>query len=134
MSNTITKYFDFFTDMKFSYLYITSKEFFQVLFGSDGKASACNMGDPGLIPGLGRSPGEGNGNPLQYSCLENPRDGGAWQATVHGVAKSWTQQPLHFISLHFIHTFSLPCEHFLIECKFQEILERSIKLFLNCKQ
>ena len=45
--------------------------------GSNGKASACNTGDPGLIPGLGRSPGEGNGNPLQYSCLENPRDGRA---------------------------------------------------------
>ena len=49
--------------------------------GSDGKASACNVGDPGLIPGLGRSSGEGNGNPLQYSCLENPMDRGAWQAT-----------------------------------------------------
>ena len=49
------------------------------------------MGDPGTIPGLGRSPGEGNGNPLQYSCLENPMDGGAWWATVHGVAKSGTQ-------------------------------------------
>ena len=46
--------------------------------GSDGKASICNAGDPGLIPGLGRSPGEGNGNPLQYSCLENPMDRGAW--------------------------------------------------------
>ena len=46
--------------------------------GSDGKVSACNAGDPGSIPGLGRSPGEGNGNPLQYSCLENPTDGGAW--------------------------------------------------------
>ena len=46
--------------------------------GSDGKASACNVGDPGPIPGLGRSAGEGNGNPLQYSCLENPVDGGAW--------------------------------------------------------
>ena len=45
--------------------------------GSDGKASACNEGDPGLIPGSGRSPGEGNGNPLQHSCLENPMDGGA---------------------------------------------------------
>ena len=45
--------------------------------GSDGKASACNVGDPGSIPGLGRSPGEGNGNPLQYSCLENSMDGGA---------------------------------------------------------
>ena len=46
--------------------------------GSDGKASAYNAGDPGSIPALGRSPGEGNGNPLQYSCLENPVDGGAW--------------------------------------------------------
>ena len=53
--------------------------------------SACNVGDLGSIPGLGRSPGEGDGNPLQYSCLENPMDGGAWQAIVHGVAKSWTR-------------------------------------------
>ena len=59
--------------------------------GSDSKASAHNVGDLGSIPGLGRSPGEGNGNPLQYSCLENSIDGGAWWATVHGVAKSWTQ-------------------------------------------
>ena len=58
--------------------------------GSDGKASAHNAGDPGSIPGLGRSPGEGNGNPLQYSCLENSMDGGAWWATVHGVTKSRT--------------------------------------------
>ena len=55
------------------YMYIL----FIYLF-SDGKASACNAGDPGSILGLGRSPGEGNGNPLQYSCLENSRDGGAW--------------------------------------------------------
>ena len=59
--------------------------------GSDGKASAYNAGDPGLISGPGRSPGEGNGTPLQYSCLENPMDGGAWWATVHGVAKSRTR-------------------------------------------
>ena len=59
-------------------------------FSSDGKASACNAGDLGSIPGSGRSPGEGNGNPLQYSCLENPMDGGAWGATVHRVAKSQT--------------------------------------------
>ena len=58
---------------------------------SDSKASAYNMGDLGLIPGSGRSPGEGNGKPLQYSCLENPMDGGARWATVHRVAKSWTQ-------------------------------------------
>ena len=59
--------------------------------GSEVKASACNAGDLGSIPGLGRSPGEGNGNPLQYSCLENPMDGGAWWAIVHGVAKSRTR-------------------------------------------
>ena len=57
----------------------------------DGKASAYNVGDLGSIPGLGRSPGEGNSNPLQYSCLENPMDQGAWWATVHGVTKSWTR-------------------------------------------
>ena len=59
--------------------------------GSDGKESTCNVGNSGSIPGLGRSPGKGNGNPLQYSCLGNPMDRGAWQATIHGVAKSWTQ-------------------------------------------
>ena len=58
--------------------------------GSEGKASAYNARDLGSIPGSGRSPGEGNGNPLQYSCLENPMDGEAWEATVHGVTKSWT--------------------------------------------
>ena len=60
-------------------------------FLTDGKASAYNAGDLGLIPGLGRSPREGNGNPLQYSCQKNPMDGGAWWATVHGVAKSQTR-------------------------------------------
>ena len=59
--------------------------------GSDGKETACNAGDPGSIPGLGRCPGEGNGNPLQYPCLGNCMDRGAWQATVHGVTKSRTQ-------------------------------------------
>ena len=58
--------------------------------GSDGKAFVYNVGDPGLSPGLGRSPGEGNGNPFQYYCLENPMDRGAWQAAVYGVTKSWT--------------------------------------------
>ena len=58
--------------------------------GSEVKASASSAGDLGSIPGSGRSPGEGNGNPLQYSCLENLMDGGAWQATVHGIAKSRT--------------------------------------------
>ena len=67
--------------------------------GSDGKESARNAGDPGSIPGSGRSPGEGNGNPLQYPCLENPMDGGAWQATVYGVAKSLTRLS-DFTSIH----------------------------------
>ena len=58
---------------------------------SDGKESACSAGDLGLIPELGRSPGEGNGSPLQYSCLRNPMDREAWQATVHGVSKSQTR-------------------------------------------
>ena len=57
------------------------------LGGSDGKESACDAGDPGLIPGLGRSPGEGSSNPLQYSCLENPMDRRAWRATVQAVAE-----------------------------------------------
>ena len=61
------------------------------LVAPDSKASAYNAGDLGSIPGPGRSPGEGNGNPLQYSCLENPMDWASWEATVHGVAKSWTQ-------------------------------------------
>ena len=66
----------------------TTKTYCGFSGGSDGKGSACNAGDLGSIPGLGRSPGEGNGNPLQYSCLENPMDGGAWWATVYGVAES----------------------------------------------
>ena len=65
--------------------------------GSEVKASACNVGDLGSIPGLGRSPGEGNGNPLQYSHLENPMDRGAWWATVHGVANSQTER-LHSLT------------------------------------
>ena len=76
--------------------------------GSEVKASASNAGDPGSIPGLGRSPGEGNGNPLQYSCLEDPMDGGAWWSTVHGVAKSQTQLS------DFTYTFTAPtnlCYH-----------------------
>ena len=59
--------------------------------GSEVKATACNMGDLGSIPGSGRSPGEGNGNPLKYSCLEYHMDGGAWWATVQEIAKSWTR-------------------------------------------
>ena len=70
--------------------------------GSEVKASASNAGDLGSIPGSGRSPGEGNGNLLQYSCLENPMDGGGWWATVHGSQRVGhnTTERLHFTSLH----------------------------------
>ena len=70
---------------------------FQLLFplgfpcGSDSKASACHGGDLGSVPGSGRSPGGGHGNPLQCPCLENPMDGGAWRASVHGVTQRWTR-------------------------------------------
>ena len=79
---------------------------FGFLGGSDSKASACNAGDPGLIPGWGRSPGEGNGNPLQYACLENSMNGGAWLASIYGAAKSWTQMS-NFTSLD--HVLVLVC-------------------------
>ena len=70
--------------------------------GSDGKESACNEGDPSLIPGLGRSLGEGKGYPLQYSSQENSMDRGAWRATVHKVAKSQTRLSNWHFHLHFI--------------------------------
>ena len=75
------------------------QEVFSVFRGSYGKESDCNAGDGGSIPGSKRFPGEGNGNPLQYSCLENSMNGGAWWAAVHGIAKSQTQlsdQHFHF--------------------------------------
>ena len=73
------------------YVFVISRHEVGFPGGSGGKESASNAGDPGLIPGLERSPGEGNGNLLQYSCLENPMDGGTWQATAYGVAKSQTR-------------------------------------------
>ena len=88
--------------------------------GSDGEVSVCNAGDPRSIPGLGRSPGEGNGSPLQYSCLENPMDGGVWWATVHGVAKGRTrlgdftslQSSLELMSI----VLMMPCNHLILCC------------------
>ena len=75
--------FSFFSDfMYLNFLFYIG----YFLGGSDSKESACSAGDPGLIPGSGRSPGEGNGKPLQYSCLENPMDRKGCRATVHGVA------------------------------------------------
>ena len=78
-------------------IYLLSTSYIYFPAGSEGKESACNSGDPGSIPGLGRSSGEGNGNPFQYSCLENPMDGGAWRATVPwGRNESDTIDRLHF--------------------------------------
>ena len=77
----------FFSEQKFSFFFEGGGGF---PGGSDGKAFACSAGQQGLIPGLGRFPGEGNGNPLQHSCLENSMGRGSWKTTVHGVAKSQT--------------------------------------------
>ena len=73
--------------------------------GSDSKVSVYNVGDPGSIAGSGGFPGEGNGSPLQYSCLENPMDGRAWWTTVYGVAESWTRlsDSITNIASHFLH-------------------------------
>ena len=86
-TTTFEKWFDSFLRRKTYTSYMTHPK----LGGSNDKESACSAGDPGSIPGSGRSPGEGNGNPLQHTCLENPADRGAWRATVHGVAKSQTR-------------------------------------------
>ena len=80
---------------------------------SVSKESACNAGDPGLIPGWGRSPGEGNGNPLQYSCLENPKDRGAWQATVHGILQA---RILEWVALPFSRGSSQPKDWTQVSC------------------
>ena len=91
--------------------------------GSDGKASACNAGNSGSIPGLGRSPGEGNGNPLQYSCLENSTDWGAWSATVHGVTKSWTWLG------DFTFTFTLRREEYIQVYSYRRISRQALDMF-----
>ena len=102
--------------------------------GSDSKMAAYNAGDPGSVPGLGRSTGEGNGNPLHYSCLENPIDGEAWWATVHGVAKCRTQLsdftftfkhdlktvqifPLLSFRTHFIHRWNMLSSSLYYNCR-----------------
>ena len=86
--------------------------------------SACSAGDLGSIPGSGRSPGEGNGNPLQYSCLENPMDGGAWWATAHGVTKSQTQLS------DFTHSLTHPFAWRLHSARFKSVFYHS-NYFLN---
>ena len=84
--------------------------------GSDGKESACREGDLGLIPGSGRSPGEGNGNPLQYSCLENSMDRGAWWATVHGSQRLRHDLVTNTFTLHTIIT-SKGLEQLIPKCE-----------------
>ena len=79
----------------------------ELLCGSDGRESACNAGDPGSIPGSGRCCGEGNGNPLQYSWLENSMERGTWWATVYGVPKSLTQLSDQQFHAHEINTKKL---------------------------
>ena len=95
--------------------------------GSEVKASACNAGDLSSITGLGRSPGEGNGNPLQYSCLKNPMDGGAWWATVHRITKNRTRLSdslqFHFLSfLLFAKCVALPLSSFCSSVMFMKCL------------
>ena len=84
------------------------------------KESACNAGDPGSIPGWGRSPGEGNGNPLQYACLENSMDGGAWWALVHGVTKSRTR--LRDFTHSLTYSYLFPCVFVDFYCFCYELL------------
>ena len=92
--------------------------------GSDGKASARNAGDLGLIPGSGRSPGKGNGNPPQYSCLENSMDGGPWSAVVHGVEKSLTRLSNFTFFLFFL---SGPCAKCPSETNRKNLLQNLAK-------
>ena len=96
--------------------------------GSEVKASDSNAGDPGLIPGSGRSPGEGNGNPLQYSCLENLMDRGAWWATVHRVTKSWTRLSDFTFTFPFKITIDGDCNHEIKRCL---LLGRKVMTNLN---
>ena len=103
--------------------------------GSDGKASVYNAGDPCSIPGLGRSPREGNGNQLQYYCLENPLDRGPWWAAVHGVAKSRTR----LSDFTFTFTFHVPmkpshnqCHRYIYHLQKLPLVFFTICLFIFC--
>ena len=106
-------------------LYNNNVSFLDFPGGSDGKASAYNAGDPGSIPGLRRTPGEGNGTPLQYSCLENPMGRGAWWAAVHGVTKSrghnWaTSLSLSLSCLRTVSGLNLLASPVILKCKLWE--------------
>ena len=95
--------------------------------GSDSKESASSVKDPDSIPGLGRSPGKGNGNWLQYSCLENPMDGGAWQVTVQRVGHDWVTLPVAFI----FGFFQLFHPSLRLRAALMNLLPHSGKLFTN---
>ena len=105
----------------FIYVYIYAPIYIGFPCGLDSKESTCNAGDLGLIPGLGRYPGEGNGNPLQYSCLENSMDRGAWWATVHGlqrVGHDWatnTHVCMYEVWKALV-DYLLPWQHFSLRC------------------
>ena len=94
--------------------------------GSEVKASACNVGDLGSIPGSGRSPGEGHGNPLQYSCLENSMDRGAWWATEYGVAKSWRQLGDFTFTFHFIRDWCHLTELWKLKLVYVRVMQRGL--------
>ena len=86
--------------------------------GSESKESAFNAGDPGSIPGLGRSRGEGHGNPLQYSCLETPKDRRPWWVTVHGVTKSQTQlSNFHYEAIFLLFSLNYACVYIYVYVK-----------------
>ena len=102
--------------------------------GSDCKESTLNVEDLGSIPGLGRSPGEGNSNLLQYSCLESSMDGGASQAIVHGIAKNWTQlEQLHWwtcVMEHFFEYLPAICISSLLRCLFRSLAHFKTEFFV----
>ena len=97
----VCKYVCIYVLVHFLFIYSLFRAFQVVLVVKNLPANAEDIRDAGLIPGLGRSPGEGNGNPFQYSCLDNPMDRGAWRATVYGVTKRWTR--LKQLSTHIHH-------------------------------
>ena len=110
----------FFLSLSLSHTHTTTRKLTKILIevvsdgwgfpgGSDGKEPTCNVGEPCSIPGLGRSPGEGNGYPFQYSCLENPMDRGAWRATVYRSSKEldMTEGLTHFLIGKCVNNFSI---------------------------
>ena len=107
-------------------IFLPPKQYTDLPGGSDGKASAYNVEDLGSIPSLERSPGEGNGNPPQYSCLENPMDGGTWKATMYGVAK----KPDMTERLHTFKQYTVKRVD-VLDCRWYGFRNRSIHMFFK---